>query len=47
MKREEEKKTTKLSVRLTPQEKEKLRKYADERGKTISQVVLELLNQII
>lgn len=37
-----ENKTTRLEIRLTPTEKEKIKKYAEEHNKTITQVVKEL-----
>ena len=41
-----ETKTTRLEIRLTPEEKEKIKAYAAEHNKTISAVVRELCQMI-
>ena len=42
-----ESKTTKIDIRLTTQEKERLKQFAAERKTTISELVRQALNQIM
>lgn len=41
-----ETKTSKLEIRLTPTEKEKIKTYAEQHNMTVSQVIRELCQKI-
>ena len=42
-----ENKTTRIEIRLTEEEKQQLKKYADQNGTTISKLIREFLQQIL